>query len=127
METSIFIGSILGPVMFAVWLGLLFNAGMYQKMIQYYSNESIALYIAALWWFVSWFLIIYSHNVWETNWIVIITLLGWMIFIKSTLLLVLPTLFEKLMKKITFSNTVVQIAGVFYALIWIFLISKTFL
>lgn len=127
METSLFIGSILGPVMFAVWLGLLLNTEMYQKMIQNYSKESIALYTAALWWFVSWLLIIYSHNIWETSWIVVITLIGWLIFIKSALLLVLPTLFEKLVKKITFSNTATQIAGVFYGLFWIFLIFKTWM
>lgn len=125
METSLFIGSILGPVMLAVWLGLLLNASIYQKMIQNYSRESIALYTAALWWFVSWLLIIYSHNIWEASWIVVISLLGWMIFIKSVFLLILPSFFEKLVKKITFSNMVVQIAGVFYGLVWVFLIFKT--
>jgi hypothetical protein len=53
---------------------------------------------------------IQSHNIWEFSWVVIITILGWLIFLKSALLLTIPRVFEDMVKKFKFSNGIIQTA-----------------
>ncbi len=126
METSLYLASILGPLLFVIWIWLVLNAEMYRKMVNNFLSESIALYASAVWGFLAWLLMIQSHNIWEFSWGVIITLLGWLIFLKSALLLTIPRVFEDMVKKFKFSNGIIQTAWVFYILIGLFLIFKAF-
>lgn len=95
-------------------------------MVHNFLSESIAIYASAVWGFVVGLLMIQKHNIWEFNWAVIITLLGWIIFLKSALLLTIPRVFEDMVKQMKFSNGMIQGAWVFYILIWLFLIFKAF-
>lgn len=126
METLLYLASILGPLLFVIWIWLLLNAEMYKKMIHNFLSESIAIYASAVWGFVVGLLMIQKHNIWEFNWALIITLLGWLIFVKSALLLTIPRVFEDMVKQMKFSNGMIQGAGVFYILIWLFFIFKAF-
>lgn len=126
METSLYLATILWPLMFFIWIWLVLNADMYKKMVNNFLSESIAIYVSSVWGFVVWLLMIQTHNNWELNWTIIITILGWMIFLKSTLLLVIPRFFEDIVKQLKFSNWVIQSAWLVYALVWLFLIYKGF-
>lgn len=126
METSLYLASILWPLLFVIWIWLVLNADMYKKMVNNFLSESIAIYVSAVWGFVVWLLMIQTHNNWELNWTIIITILGWMIFLKSALLLTIPRFFEDIVKQFKFSNGMIQSAWVVYTLVWLFLIYKGF-
>jgi len=44
------------------------------------------------------FLIIKFHNVWQLNWTVLITIIGWMAFIKGAVLLIAPKAMNNMVK-----------------------------
>ena len=127
METSLYLASIFGPLMFVIWISLVVNSWMYQKMINSFLQEWLALYISSLAWFIVWLLLVQTHNIWELSWVLIITILSWIILVKSTLLLIIPSIFEKIVKKMKFSNTMIIIAWIFYVLVWLFLSFKAFM
>lgn len=126
METSLYLASILWPLLFVIWIWLVLNADMYKKMVNNFLSESIAIYVSAVWGFVVWLLMIKTHNSWELSWTLIITILSWIIFLKSALLLTIPKIFEDMVKNFKFSNWVIQTAWVVYTLVWVFLIFKAF-
>lgn len=120
METSLYFASLLGPLLFVIWLWLIINADMYKKMVNNFLSESIAIYASAVWGFVIWLLMISSHNIWTLSWTLLITLLSWIIFLKSAFLLIIPKFFEDMVKQIKFSDGMIQVAGWVYVLIGLF-------
>lgn len=125
MENSIFIGSLLWPLMVVLWLWLLINTSIYQKLVKDFLKEPLALFISSVWWFIIWLLMVKTHNLWEWSWIVLITIMSWLILIKSTLLLLFPEFFESIVKKCKFPNRLIQFAWIVYLLIWAFVVYKS--
>ena len=100
METSIFIGQILWPLMISIWIWLFFNTEMFQKIIHDILREPLALFISGLMWFVLWSMMLKYHNSWEISRNLLITILWWAIFIKSFLVIAFPKIIFSMIKNI---------------------------
>ncbi len=90
MDVALFVAQVYGLICVLVGLGLLFNGAHYKKAFdEMLGSAAGILYggIAAL--FVG-FLIVTHHNVWEQDWTVLVTLVGWLALIKGVLLLLAP-------------------------------------
>lgn len=127
METSNFIGSLMWPLMIAMGLGLLINPQLFEKMIKDFYKESLAFYVSGLVFFVVGLVLIYYHNIWELSWALIITILSWIIFIKSAFIIIYPKVFESLMKIMKISKTYIMFAGWFYVFLWLVICYYSFL
>ena len=118
MENSLFLGSVLWPLIIVIWIGLLMNSDDYKKLIENFLKESLVVYISGIIFFIFGLLMVYSHNIWEWSWVVIITFLSWIILIKSAFLIINPKIFEAILKKIKLSSMHIQIAGILYLILW---------
>ena len=88
---------ILGILYLAVGLGVLINPAFYKNLLAVLSEHPPAVYLAGLLSLGAGFLLVTFHNIWLVNdWTVIITILGWVAFIKGLLLLILPNLSIKM-------------------------------
>lgn len=96
METSILVAKILGVAYIAIGLGMLLNPAYYYKMYKELLKDSPLMYISAFVPLVVGILLITYHNIWEYSWVVIITVIGWLAFIKGLFLLVIPKALIKL-------------------------------
>ncbi len=126
METSIFIGQILWPLMISIWIWLFFNTEMFQKIIHDILREPLALFISGLMWFVLWSMMLKYHNSWEISRNLLITILWWAIFIKSFLVIAFPKIIFSMIKNYKISLFMLQTFWLIYAFIWIIITYKSF-
>ena len=99
MELSIFLARIFALVYITVGVGMFLNPKYYQKMIDSVMKEHGLLYFGGVFALVFGFILVSSHNIWEKNWTVLITIIGWIALLKGFLLLLFPTVMTTLTKK----------------------------
>jgi hypothetical protein len=90
MATSEFLAKLIGPLFVAVGTGMLVNRGTYQSVIAEGLRSALLLYLSGVMSLLSGLAIVLTHNVWSTDWRVIITVLGWLMVIGGIVRIVLP-------------------------------------
>jgi uncharacterized protein YjeT (DUF2065 family) len=78
METSLFLAKLIGPVLIVIGLGLLVKPTNFREMATDFLASRAMIFLAGLLTLVTGLAIVLTHNVWEFNWPVIITILGWL-------------------------------------------------
>ena len=96
MENSIFLAKLLGPYCIIVAVGILFNLRTYQKVMEDFCKNYALIYLGGVMALFFGLLMVLFHNVWVANWVVIITIFGWLGFIKGAWLIILPNTVAKL-------------------------------
>jgi len=91
MEVSVLVAKIIGIVYVSFGIGLMANKAFYKEAISKLFENTGYLIIGGFIAIVFGVLIIENHNVWEANWTVIITIIGWIALLKGILLLAFPT------------------------------------
>lgn len=92
MDISIFLAKIYGLAFTAVGLGMLINGKYYKKTIENLIKSPAVMFLGGTIALIVGFVIITYHNFWVKDWTVIITIFGWIGFIKGISLLVFPKL-----------------------------------
>ena len=90
MDTSILIARLLAVVYLTVGIGMLFNHEYYQKMLKKILKDPTVFYFGGVMALVAGVLMVTFHNIWQWNWLGLITLFGWIAVLKGVMLLVLP-------------------------------------
>ncbi len=108
MTLSIFLGRVLGLYLIIVGFFYLSRRNFIQRVsAQVFDNESLAL-ISAIISLIIGLLIVVGHNVWEWNWTLTITLLGYLSLIKGLARLFIPHKIDKqiLLKAVAKDNPI---------------------
>jgi hypothetical protein len=109
MKTSIFIAKIIGPLFLAIAIGIIFNRNFFRKVLQdCCKNNGLVLFIGMC-SFVTSIVVVLLHNIWEANWTVAITILGWLGLIKGILFIVFPTTTVKMLQHFQKSKVLLAI------------------
>lgn len=111
---------LIGIVYLAVGVGILLNYSHYKKMIEDFVNDTTALYFGGIMALVVGYLLVTHHNIWEKDWHVIITVIGWLALIKGLFLLMLPKSATLMTKAFLKLKNVMMIEAVFIIAIGIF-------
>ena len=91
METSILVARLLALVYLTFALGILFSKDYYSEMLPKLIANSSAMLYGGLLALVLGFLILSHHNLWQSDWTIMITIIGWISVIKGILLVVFPS------------------------------------
>jgi len=78
METSLFLAKLIGPVLIVIGVGLLVKQTEFREMATDFLSSRAMIFLAGLLTLVTGLAIVLTHNVWQFNWPVIITILGWL-------------------------------------------------
>jgi cytochrome bd-type quinol oxidase subunit 2 len=78
METSLFLAQLIGPVLIVIGVGLLLKKTEFREMATDFLSSRALIFVSGLLTLVAGLAIVLTHNVWEFNWPVIITILGWL-------------------------------------------------
>ena len=92
------IAKLIGLIYLVIGLGLVFNPRYYHKMFDDLLNDAPLNYISGLISLISGFLLVVFHNIWINNWVVIITVFGWLLLCKGILLIVFPEIVKTISK-----------------------------
>ena len=90
MQTSIFLARLLGPALLLVGIGVLINQSYYRGMTREFVASRPLFYLASIIGIVGGLAIVLVHNIWELNWRVLITLLGWINLIRGAISVLMP-------------------------------------
>ena len=86
---------LLGLVYLCIGMGILLNPLYYKQMFIDFQTSRPMIYLGGLFVFLLGFLLVTFHNLWVKDSAVIITIIGWMAFIKGISLLTMPKLMIK--------------------------------
>ena len=98
METSIFIARIFGLCYLIIGTGILFNRKVFQRVMDDFCKNAAAVFYGGVLALVIGVVIILKHNIWVSNWTVMITIIGWLGFIKGIWMIVFPNTVSKFMQ-----------------------------
>jgi len=90
MQTSILIAKMFAVVYLMVGLGMLLSPNYYQKAMNDMLKNPIVFYLGGILAALAGFLIVTYHNIWESSWVVVITIFGWLGLLKGFMFLVFP-------------------------------------
>ncbi len=117
MELSLFLAQVLGIVLFVLGFGFICNAGHYKKMYAAMMKDEGLLFTITVLVLVLGTVLVLKHNVWESSWVVIITIVGWIGLLKGFLLAIFPKQIVGMSSKALKSTALFRVAGAFYLIL----------
>ena len=87
MQASTFLARLLGPVLVALGLGVLLNRSAVQA--EFLGNEAL-IFLSGVLSLIGGIAILLVHNVWASDWRVIITVIGWLAVVSGLVRILAP-------------------------------------
>lgn len=100
MDVSIFLAKFWGWYLIIFFVILSFNPSRIKQILEYAKDQKFAI-LASFLAIIIGLLNILFHNIWEANWTIIITLLGWTALLKGIVMFIFPV---KAIQTIDFIN-----------------------
>jgi hypothetical protein len=100
MELSIFIARITSVVYLSAALGAIINKDYYRRILDDLFENAGLTYFIGFTTVIVGSLIVNYHNIWVKDWIVLITLLGWLALVKGVLIITFPRFVQSYSKLI---------------------------
>jgi hypothetical protein len=90
MQTSIFIARLIGPVMITAGLAVLLNRQSFDALAGEFLASRALMFLGGLMVMLGGLAIILTHNVWTSDWRVIVTLFGWLLIAAGAIRIIEP-------------------------------------
>src|SRR5580658_1135879 len=98
MCLSTFIAQVLGCYFFLVCLAMLVHQQRYKRSISEFLASQAMVTFSGMIWFLLGLMIVISHNVWMTEWPVVVTVIGWIMLLQGLLRIFFPDSYAHLMR-----------------------------
>ncbi len=108
MDTSILLARLIGPLFVIVGLGVLLNSRHYMAMTESFIKNAELYYLSGAIAFVVGVAIVLFHNLWVSDWRVVLTIIGWMSVLKGAMRILFPTFGLSVAGKLTESNAMIN-------------------
>ncbi|QLZ67670.1 hypothetical protein FOLKNPGA_00443 [Legionella sp. PC1000] len=90
MDKSKFLSKVLGIYLIIVSLAMFANLQQFTIYVQELLKDAPLMLVTGFWTLIIGLLMVVSHNVWQWNWRLLITLIGWIILLKGTSMIFYP-------------------------------------
>lgn len=127
MEMSIWIAKFLGPVFLAASTPMVISPQSIKDLADDFLKSRSLVYVTGVLVLVGGLSIVNTHNRWELDWTLIITLFGWAMLIGGASRIVAPTVVTKAGGTMIGHPVATRIAGAIWALLGVFLTYKGYL
>ena len=121
MLVSIALAKILGPLFLIIAISILLNKRYYQEVYEELLDNPGLVYMGGVLGLILGILMLFFHNFWGRDWSILITMIAWITFIKSILLLFLPETFGTFSRKLMNSSKVLTSAAILWLIIGVYL------
>lgn len=95
MDITIFLAKLWGPAILAVGLGVFISRSYYIKIYRDLEKDALAVLLFGMVAVIAGVTHILSHNVWDTFPQMLISFLGWGLFVKGVMFVVVPNFVDK--------------------------------
>lgn len=121
METSFFLAKLIGPVLIVIGSGLLVKPTDFREMATDFLASRAMIFLSGLLTLVAGLAIVLTHNVWEFNWQVIITILGWLSVGGGVFRILFPDSVQSMGKSMLSKTTMMTVSGAIQILLGLWL------
>jgi hypothetical protein len=90
MSNSLFLARLIGPVMLVVGLAAFANQRAFRETAEEFMTSRALMFFGGLLVMSAGLAIVLAHNIWTTDWRVLITIFGWLTAIGGALRLLAP-------------------------------------
>lgn len=95
MDCSKFLAKVIGIYLILVSFAMLSHVHLFITNVNYLIHDVPLMFVMGFITMILGILIVVSHNVWQFNWRLIITLIGWLTLFKGLSLLLYPHLIDQ--------------------------------
>ena len=127
MHTSIFLASLLGPLLLVIGVSVLVNRQSYTIMAAEFVASRPLLYIAGVAALLGGWTVVLTHNVWTADWRIIITLLGWIATFAGVYRLMFPDSVRRIGSAMFKSEKTMMLSGIAFVVLGAILCLSGFL
>ncbi len=96
MDISKFVAKIIGIYLLIVSSAMLVNMHQFNSYVTSLINYAPLMFVTGFFTLIVGLLMVVSHNVWQWNWRVLITVIAWLTVIKGASLILCPQLIDKI-------------------------------
>jgi uncharacterized protein YacL len=96
MDSSKFLSRILGLYLLIVSTAMFVNMQQFSANVNQLMHEPSLLFVVGIFTVIIGLLMVVSHNIWQWNWRVLITIIAWLSLIKGASILFFPLFIDKL-------------------------------
>jgi len=126
MGSANFIAQIIGLLFSIDAVGILINTAIYRRMVEEFTESPALRYLGGMLALFFGLFILNFNNAWTADWMVIITIIGWLSVVKGVMLIVFPNVFLHLSNWMRKGDAVMRYMGIIYLLLGLFLTFKGF-
>lgn len=112
MDTSLLLARIIGPYMLIAAIGLMVNRAGYKRLLDELQGQTLLLLVMGAFTLILGLLMLQFHNIWVSDWRVLITIIGWTITIKGATTMIAPDTIIRFANGFSANQTVLNIHGV---------------
>jgi len=108
MNTSKYIARLMGPVLLIIGIGMALGLLMetdYSSLMKEFIGNRAVIFLTGILALLAGVAIVNAHNVWEPDWRLIVTILGWLLVLRGIMLLVFPEAVQRIGDHIVASGT----------------------
>lgn len=109
MEASVFFAQLLALIYLVTGIGMLADKERFRSLYDEMMRSAPIMYLMGTCSLLLGYLIVSFHNVWVSNWPVLITVIGWIALAKGVVIVVAPNL---VLNRARFWLTRMQFAGI---------------
>lgn len=95
MHISKFLAKVIGIYFIIVSTAIFINFNQFSSYINNLLNDAPLMFVTGFFTLILGILMIVSHNIWQWNWRILITLVGWITLIKAISIIFYPQFIDK--------------------------------
>ena len=115
--TSVFLAKLIGPVFLIIGAALLVNGAVYRRLAAELLDSPALIFLSGLITLPAGLAIVLVHNVWTTDWRILITILGWLAVFGGAVRLLAPQRAAAIGRTIFANPATIHISTAIYLLI----------
>jgi predicted transglutaminase-like protease len=94
MDISKFLGKVIGLYLIFVSIAMLANMELFLNYINILIRNEPLMFVLGFITLILGILLVVSHNIWQRNWTVMITIIAWLIMLKGASIILFPQFFD---------------------------------
>ena len=96
MDVSKFLSKVIGIYLVIIGAAILVNMHQFNNYVNALINDVPSMFIAGFFTLILGILMVVSHNIWQWNWRIIITILAWTTLLKGSAIILYPQCIHKI-------------------------------
>ncbi len=112
MQTSLFIAKLIGPLLAVMGFVVLAQPERVRQMADEFLESHALIFLSGVITLPVGLAIVNTHNVWEADWPVLITIFGWLAVLAGVARLAFPEIMKTMGRTMNENATVLRIPGI---------------